>query len=312
MLNLEWFRTFKAIYETGTLSAAAQVLFISQPGVSLHLNSLEAYTGHRLFERESRRMAPTDHGKMLYNFLNDPMNKLEKAEELFHRTTRHERPTISIGMCFETFRHTLEAHISELPFNLITRFGEYQQMQHELETGALDLIITTQKGQESSIEYTSFSKEQIHLICGSQTDTQQLQDLTNNNDQVKVQAWLASQTWYTTAADMGYLKDFWLQNFKSPPDFRPSYVLPFFSSILRCLSNGKGFAVVPDFLIQKDIENNQIKLAGQGWVLLENTMYFAKRKKTLYGKEIQHLEDILCQSWYKQTSRDGSLIQGFN
>ncbi len=46
--NLEWFRTFKAIYETGTLSAAAQQLFISQPGVSLHLNSLEAYTGYKL------------------------------------------------------------------------------------------------------------------------------------------------------------------------------------------------------------------------------------------------------------------------
>ncbi|MFS8616617.1 MAG: LysR family transcriptional regulator, partial [Solitalea sp.] len=32
--NLEWLRTFKAIYEKGTLSGAAQELFLSQPGVS--------------------------------------------------------------------------------------------------------------------------------------------------------------------------------------------------------------------------------------------------------------------------------------
>ena len=32
MVNLEWFRTFKAIYETGTLTGAAESLYISQPG----------------------------------------------------------------------------------------------------------------------------------------------------------------------------------------------------------------------------------------------------------------------------------------
>ncbi|CEJ70237.1 Bacterial regulatory helix-turn-helix protein, lysR family [Chryseobacterium oranimense G311] len=34
MVNLEWYRTFKAIYKTGTLTGAADSLFISQPGVS--------------------------------------------------------------------------------------------------------------------------------------------------------------------------------------------------------------------------------------------------------------------------------------
>lgn len=58
--NLEWLRTFRAIYETGTLSAAAKELFISQPGVSLHLNSLEAYAGYKLFDRSPRKMVPTE------------------------------------------------------------------------------------------------------------------------------------------------------------------------------------------------------------------------------------------------------------
>lgn len=58
--NLEWLRTFKAIYETGTLSTVAQELFISQPDLSLHLNSLEAYTGTKLFDRLARKMVPTE------------------------------------------------------------------------------------------------------------------------------------------------------------------------------------------------------------------------------------------------------------
>ncbi|HCU46755.1 MAG TPA: LysR family transcriptional regulator, partial [Sphingobacterium sp.] len=47
MVNLEWCRTFKAIYKTGTLTGAAEILFISQPGVSLHLSSLETYVGNK-------------------------------------------------------------------------------------------------------------------------------------------------------------------------------------------------------------------------------------------------------------------------
>ena len=81
MINFEWFRTFKAIYQTGTLTGAAHELLISQPNVSQHLASLEAYIRHPLFERQPRRMVPTDYGKLLYTEIIDAVEKLEKAEK---------------------------------------------------------------------------------------------------------------------------------------------------------------------------------------------------------------------------------------
>ncbi|RYY15895.1 MAG: LysR family transcriptional regulator, partial [Chitinophagaceae bacterium] len=107
MLNLEWFRTFKAIYETGNLTAAAQLLFISQPGVSLHLNSLEAYTGHKLFDRDTRKLVPTERGIILYNSILDPLNKLVEAEQSFFRNAAGDKPTITVGMGVETFEYIL-------------------------------------------------------------------------------------------------------------------------------------------------------------------------------------------------------------
>jgi len=103
--NLEWIRTFKAIYETGTLSAAAQELFISQPGVSLHLNSLEAFTGYKLFDRAARKMVPTEKGKIFYNYIVDPLTKLEKGEQYFHKRAKEERVTISVGMPFSDLKN---------------------------------------------------------------------------------------------------------------------------------------------------------------------------------------------------------------
>ncbi len=295
--NLEWIRTFKAIYETGTLSAAAQELFISQPGVSLHLNSLEAYTGYKLFDRAARKMVPTEKGKILYNFVIEPLTKMEVAEQHFHKRSQEDRTTISVGMCFETFQYTLEEHIAKLPFNLIIKFGEYPQMQQDLDHGLLDLIITPQKGNQPNLMYEAFSKERLVLIAGSETDTAGVLDLLEANDIKGVANLLKEQLWYSTAADMEHLKNFWTKHFGLHPDFSPNYIVPNISSIIRCLSGGKGFSVVPDFLCREAMNSKKIQLVWEGQTPLENTLYFGTRKKTIYTEEIQQLQVLLKEKW---------------
>lgn len=295
--NLEWIRTFRAIYETGTLSSAAQELFISQPGVSLHLNSLEAFTGSKLFDRSARKMVPTEKGKILYNYVLESLKKLEKAEQHFHKRSQDERITISVGMCFETFQYTLEEHIAELPFNLIIKFGEYPQMQQDLDNGLLDLIITPKKGNQQNLEYRSFSKERIVLIAGSNTETAEIKELLDKQHIKESVDLLKKQLWYSTAADMEHLKNFWLQHFGEHPDFSPNFIVPNISSIIRCLSGGKGFSIVPDFLCMEAIAEGKIKLIWEGITPVENTLYFGTRKKTMYKDEIAQLEQLLEEKW---------------
>jgi DNA-binding transcriptional LysR family regulator len=292
VLNLEWLRTFKAIYDHGTLTRAAEVLFISQPGVSLHLNSLEAYTGYKLFDRSAKRMVPTERGKVLYNFILEPLNKLQTAEQLFHKSSKVDRATISIGMCFETFQFTLEKYISSLPFNVIIKFGEYPEMLHDLDKGLLDLIITPQKGDQKNLEYKAFSKEKIVLVCGSGTNIVSLHALFKDDMISEAENWLKQQIWYSTAADMEHLKRFWQLNFKRHLDFKPNYIVPNISSIVRCLSESEGFSVIPDFLCGEEIESGRLTLVWEGNNIIENTLYFGTRKKTMYQKEINQIKEI--------------------
>jgi DNA-binding transcriptional LysR family regulator len=295
--NLEWLRTFRAIYETGTLSAAAQALFMSQPGVSLHLNSLEAYAGYKLFDRAPRKMVPTERGKMLYNFVLEPLKKLESAEQHFHRRSQPERSTISVGMCFETFQYTLEEHVSSLPFNLVIKFGLYPQMQMDLDNGLLDMIVTPQKGDQQNLIYEPFSKERIVLIAGITTDTSKLTPLLATGDITSAKEFLKQQLWYSTAGDMEHLKNFWSKNFNEHPDFSPNYIVPNISSIIRCLSDNEGFSVVPDFLCTEALDAGKIKLVWQGTQPWENTLYFGIRKKTMYKNELDQLKKLFEKKW---------------
>lgn len=292
MVNLEWYRTFKAVYKTGTLTGAAQELFISQPGVSLHLSSLESYTGYKLFDRKGRRMAPTERGKALYNFIIDAMVKLEEAEKHFQRSTEKHTPTISIGMCFETFQITLEPYIATLPFNVIIQFGEYPEMVENLEKGILDLIITPQMVVSKDVDYEAFSKETIVLVGGNDIDKDALNAIAALNDRNALEDWLKQQKWYGTTGDMEHLRRFWQLNFNKYPDFRPNYIVPNLNSIVRCLSSGIGLAVIPDFLCRREIESGQIQLIWEGEPKLTNTLHFATRNKTLYADEINVIKNI--------------------
>lgn len=295
--NLEWIRTFKAIYETGTLSAAAQELFISQPGVSLHLNSLEAFIGYKLFDRSARKMVPTEKGKIFYNYIFDPLTKLEKGEQYFHKRAKEERVTISVGMCFEAFQYTLEEYISKFPFNFIIKFGDYNQMQQDLDNGLLDLIVTPRAGNQKNLKYEAFSKERIVLIAGSETDTTEIEQLIKENKTKEIASFLKNQLWYSVTNEMEHMKNFWQNQFGEHPDFSPNYIVPNISSIIRCLSNNNGYSIAPDFLCGEAIKDKKIKLIWEGNSIVENTLYFGTRKKTIYQNEIEKLETLLKTKW---------------
>jgi len=58
--NWEWYRSFVAVLETGTLSAAGRELGLAQPTVGRHIDSLEAALELKLFTRSFDGFAPTD------------------------------------------------------------------------------------------------------------------------------------------------------------------------------------------------------------------------------------------------------------
>ncbi len=64
--NLYPFHVFRLVAQLGSVTRAAQQLFISQPAVSAHLKTIEARYGEALFERTPRGMKLTAAGDALY------------------------------------------------------------------------------------------------------------------------------------------------------------------------------------------------------------------------------------------------------
>lgn len=67
----EWYRSFLQVLESGSLSAAARALGLTQPTVGRHIGGLEAALGLGLFTRSPEGLAPTDAALALQPYARD-------------------------------------------------------------------------------------------------------------------------------------------------------------------------------------------------------------------------------------------------
>jgi DNA-binding transcriptional LysR family regulator len=82
MLSTFHLRTFLAVVEAGSYSAAAQQLHMSQPAVSQQIRTLEEQLGDvRLFRRVGQRMVPTHAGEELLPSARDLVALAERAAQ---------------------------------------------------------------------------------------------------------------------------------------------------------------------------------------------------------------------------------------
>lgn len=93
-LPLEWIRAFEAAGRTGSFSAAARDLGVTQAAISQRIGHLEARLGTPLFLRQSRRTVLTVEGEAWLPMVSDALMTLrQSAEDLF--SARRRRIAVS-------------------------------------------------------------------------------------------------------------------------------------------------------------------------------------------------------------------------
>jgi len=93
----------------GSLTAAAEVLCLSQSALSHAMKKLERQLGTDLWVREGRSLRLTQAGRHLLSVANRLLPQLERAEERLRQFARGERGTLRIGMeCHPCYKWLLK------------------------------------------------------------------------------------------------------------------------------------------------------------------------------------------------------------
>ena len=81
MINLNQLRIFQAVTETRSFTRAAEVVHLTQPGISKHIKQMEEYYGVPLFDRLGKKVALTQAGEVLFEATREIMASITAAEQ---------------------------------------------------------------------------------------------------------------------------------------------------------------------------------------------------------------------------------------
>lgn len=96
-MRLRHIEVFQAIVQTGSISAAARLLNVSQPNISRVLNHAEQQLGFALFERRLQGMSVTAEGRRLLPEIEDLCQRLQSITQLTEQLRRGEGQLVRVG-----------------------------------------------------------------------------------------------------------------------------------------------------------------------------------------------------------------------
>ena len=114
MVNLELYRVFYTVAKCGSLTRAAEELYISQPAVSQSIKQLENQLGISLFNRTHRGMElSAQGGKVIFEEVERALGLLHDAENRLAQMKTSATGTIRIGASDTIFEYFLADKIVE-------------------------------------------------------------------------------------------------------------------------------------------------------------------------------------------------------
>lgn len=140
-------KCFVAVYEQGSVSAAATRLHMTQPPLSILLRKLEDELGVTLFDRSGHRLAPTATGALFYLRAKALLANLQTMRRELREAEQGARGTVHIGCATAASLFVMpgvmeDLRASGLGITVHVQEGEAGYMLQRLRERSLDLIIS--------------------------------------------------------------------------------------------------------------------------------------------------------------------------
>ncbi|MCE5334153.1 MAG: LysR family transcriptional regulator [Desulfobacteraceae bacterium] len=156
-MNINLLRIFYYAAKLGSISAAAEALFVTQPAVSKGLQRLQEHYEIKFINLFGRKISLTDAGEVLYSIAEKIFEIEKQAEELIHDFQERKRGNIRI-LSSESFGAYY------LPFIIIPYRNENPQVHISASILPTELVVEGTAALNCDIGFISYPIEHNKLI----------------------------------------------------------------------------------------------------------------------------------------------------
>ncbi|MEC6830624.1 LysR family transcriptional regulator [Photobacterium toruni] len=167
MINPQWLMTFKTLIETGHFTQTAELLHMTQPGVSQHIKKLEQACGYPLITRYNKQFEMTEQGRLVYQYSEQQTHQYQKLINNLQTDSAYEG-TCKIA-CSGSFALSLYPQLlhlqhqyPKLHFHL--EAAPNNKILDSIENNTIDMGIVTQSPINDLFDTTIIGQERLCLV----------------------------------------------------------------------------------------------------------------------------------------------------
>lgn len=280
-MTLRHLNIFLCVCNEGSMTAAAEKLYISQPSVSQAIMELEKSYGVKLFERLGKKLYITNAGQKLQTYALHIIKLSEEAER--EMAEMKEQGLIRIGASVTVGTCILSSMISNFkqinPNTRIesvvdnTKMIENQLLQDKLDFGIVEGVVHSQ-----DLLIKPFMDDELVLICSPQHRWAKVTNILPAN--------LEGEEFIVREEGSGTRELFASVMSSNGIKWYPIGVYNNAETIKNAVANGLGISVISRMAINKELANGElasIKIEG---------LFFKRKFSVIYHKN-KFLTDMM-------------------
>ncbi|MBD5114982.1 MAG: LysR family transcriptional regulator [Ruminococcaceae bacterium] len=167
-MNLTHLRYIVEVARTGSITKAAQNLYMGQPNLSKSIKDLEKSVGTAIFMRTPKGVVPTKKGEEIIEYAKNLVKQADEFDEKFlEGRTEIKSFTVAangIDYCHNAFEHFAAEYEQEREFSVSYRLCTSEQVFALVESGEADIgviRVLENEGDNAPSEYKGFKFQLI-------------------------------------------------------------------------------------------------------------------------------------------------------
>ena len=285
-LNLGYLATFRLVAQRGSFSAAADVLGISQPAVSLQVRQLEQFLQTRLIERTGRGVKATAAGMALLLHGERIEQAVNEAVQSVNDCSQNVSGTVSLGTGATACIHLLPPLLQQLreryPMLVVgVTTGNTQDIARAVEENRLDMGLVTLPASGRGLDITAVLREEFVFISAS-AQAELSPEALQNLPLIAFEAGSGTRT----------LIDGWFQ--QAGLQVTPVMQLGSIEAIKRMVAAGLGYSIIPRMAVARRYDSEGLHVQSLS-PLLYRQLGVVLRQDTIRSKGITEVIRLLQQ-----------------
>ncbi|MFF4253850.1 LysR family transcriptional regulator [Streptomyces sp. NPDC001663] len=285
--DLNLLRTFLAVYRSGSFTAAAPRLALSQPTVTAQIRTLEQQTGRELFTRLPRGVDPTPYAHELAGQIAGPLDALAGMEDAGSVAAPVHLAGPSELLCVRVLPSLVPLIADGVELRVAQ--GLPEPLLEEMRTGRHDLVITTRRPRGRALESVPLTDEE-YLLVASPAWAERIARHTNPDDLCPA---LREVPMVTYAEDLPIVRRYWRTVFGRPLTARAAVTVPNLYAVLSAVNSGAGISVLPRSLCQDYLDDGRLTLLHEAEEPPLNTLFLVQRPGAEANPDVIRVRDLL-------------------